>query len=528
MDEIFRRILDKLTGADFWIAMIFLAAGYLSWRWIGATATDKKKVLGRQIGTALLLALVAGGAISVNHFFFLRERGFSKDLTGVLVTRILGDDADDSLQRDLVGKLNAELQKQETGQQIEVHRSSKIVDENSGLKIAHDRARAIGQRLKAKIVIWGGKIGENKFYPRITVMAAPQEWSAARERTHDEQRIIELHLPQELVDEPFYLIHFAAGYSYYIQDKYEEALPHFEAALGRKGALPKELADLQFFTAVCHYQLAADQESRHANLQEAIALYEKAARVYEKVDQKKWVATQNNLGALYCELPTGDRAANLLKAIAAFDEAIRLDRKLAPAYNNRGSAYHLKGNDDKAIADFDEAVRLDPKHALAYYNRGKLYGDKGDDDKAIADYDQAIRLDPNLAPAYVNRGSAYLAKEGYDKAIADYDETIRLDPNYALAYKRLAWLLGTCPQASFRSGKKAVEYAIKACDLSKWKDPSSVETLAAAYAEAGDFDLAIKWEMKYLETSNLSEKDAADAKSRLALYQVHKPYHAEK
>jgi hypothetical protein len=112
MNEVFKRILDKLGGGgDFWIVLGSLAAGCICWWWIGTTATDKKKVPRRQISVALLIAVLAGVAILVNHFVFLRERPFSKNLTGVLVTRIMGDDARDSLQNDLVGKLNAELQK---------------------------------------------------------------------------------------------------------------------------------------------------------------------------------------------------------------------------------------------------------------------------------------------------------------------------------------------------------------------------------------------------------------------------------
>src|SRR5438046_10240649 len=137
MDEIFKRILDMLKGADFLIAVGFLTAGYVCWLWIGTTARDKKKVLRRQLGMALLLAVLAAAFILGNHFFFLRERAFSKNVTGVLVTRIVGDDKDNSLQGDLVGKLNAELQKEDTGQQIEVHASNEIVNENYGLKVAH-------------------------------------------------------------------------------------------------------------------------------------------------------------------------------------------------------------------------------------------------------------------------------------------------------------------------------------------------------------------------------------------------------
>jgi hypothetical protein len=83
--------------------------------------------------------------------------------------------------------------------------------------------------LNAKLVIWGRKIGDKKFYPRITVMNAPKAWGATSERTRGAQKIDELRLPEELVDEPFYLIHFAAGYSCFDQNKYKEALTTFRS-----------------------------------------------------------------------------------------------------------------------------------------------------------------------------------------------------------------------------------------------------------------------------------------------------------
>ena len=103
---------------------------------------------------------------------------------------------------------------------------------------------------------------------------APKDWSVTSERTRATQEIDNLHLPEELVDEPFYLIHFAAGYSYYNQENYKEALPQFEVALQRKGGLPNELADLQFFAAFCNDWLSDGQEDISAKLQEAIELYE--------------------------------------------------------------------------------------------------------------------------------------------------------------------------------------------------------------------------------------------------------------
>ena len=101
------------------------------------------------------------------------------------------------------------------------------------------------------------------------------------------------------------------------------------------------------------------------------------------------------------------------------------------------SAYRDKGDNDRAIADYNEAIRLDPKDATAYNNRGyRLSANKGDNDRAIADYDEAIRLDPKYAMAFLGRGIAYRAKGDLDRAIADYSEAIRLDPKFARAFQQ--------------------------------------------------------------------------------------------
>jgi tetratricopeptide (TPR) repeat protein len=210
------------------------------------------------------------------------------------------------------------------------------------------------------------------------------------------------------------------------------------------------------------------------------------------------------------------------RAIADFDQAIKLDPNYAYAYNNRGNAWQNKGEDDKAIADFNQAIRLAPNEAKVYNNRAWAWCKKKDYDRALADCNQAIKLDPNFAAAYYIRGYAWKSKKDYDRATADFNQAIRLDPNDAYAYNFLAALQATCPEARFRDGQKAVENATRAYQLSEGRYAMYLDTLAAAYAETGDFDSAGQWQAKAIELST-SEKEKQDFRSRLKLYKQKKP-----
>ena len=201
----------------------------------------------------------------------------------------------------------------------------------------------------------------------------------------------------------------------------------------------------------------------------------------------------------------------------------------ALAYNLRATAWQYKGDLDLAIADFGEYLRLDP-NAIAYNNRGNAWLFKKDYDKAIADYNQAIRLEPNHESAYRNRALAWSNKKDYDKAIADFNQVLRLDPSDFHAYNASAWLRATCPDARYRDGEKAVANATKACELSGWKDGNNIDTLAAAYAEAGDFAEAIRWQKRAMEAIKLNPNYAEfvkEADKQMSLYQQHKPYREE-
>ncbi|HEV7405570.1 MAG TPA: SUMF1/EgtB/PvdO family nonheme iron enzyme [Chthoniobacteraceae bacterium] len=208
------------------------------------------------------------------------------------------------------------------------------------------------------------------------------------------------------------------------------------------------------------------------------------------------------------------------EAINDFSEAIRIDPKFMGAYIVRGNAYQAQGRFDEAITDYNEAIRLDPMQKAAYFGRGVCHHRNHEYTKAIEDYSELIWLDPKHAKAYHNRGLAHEKNGEFPLAKADFAKSIQLNPKGSVACNSLAWLLATCSSASVRDGAAAVEYARTACELTEWKDLENIDTLAAAYAEAGNFKEAIQWQSRILES-----KPTDDAKARLALYISRRPYH---
>jgi tetratricopeptide (TPR) repeat protein len=215
------------------------------------------------------------------------------------------------------------------------------------------------------------------------------------------------------------------------------------------------------------------------------------------------------------------------KATAYFTDRIRANPNDAYAWNMRGRAWVDRKEYDNAIKDYTEAIRLDPKDASTFNARGVAWSGKKDYDRAIKDYTDAIRLDPKRAMAFYNRGLAWRKKKDYDRAIKDYDEAIRLNPNYAAALNNTAWLLATCPEAKYRDGKRAVELATRACELSNWKEARYITALAAAHAEAGNFEKAIQYQKQTLDFPGYEKEYGKIVRELLKLYADKIPFHEQ-
>jgi len=105
------------------------------------------------------------------------------------------------------------------------------------------------------------------------------------------------------------------------------------------------------------------------------------------------------------------------------------------------------------------------------------------------------------------------------------EKSIEADPDYVPPRIVLEWFLAATEARELRDGKRAVELALKACELTEGKKPDYLDTLAAAYARAGEFEQAVKWQEKALGgMKSFDVRTESAARERLKLYRSRKPW----
>lgn len=206
-----------------------------------------------------------------------------------------------------------------------------------------------------------------------------------------------------------------------------------------------------------------------------------------------------------------------------YTEAIRLDPGDTLPYINRGNNWYVQGKYAQAIADYNQAILAGPTEFTPYSNRAGAWLAMGQLTKAVADFSEAIRLNEKDAHSYIGRGLAWYRIGDDKKAIKDYETAIRLQPKSSDGYCGLAWIMAAGPDAQYRNGKKAVQLATTACELTKWNDANNVAVLAVAYAESADWENCLKWQRQYIEMVP-TENEKRDGQARLELYLQNRPY----
>jgi len=218
--------------------------------------------------------------------------------------------------------------------------------------------------------------------------------------------------------------------------------------------------------------------------------------------------------------------AQVDEAILHCERAVRMRPTDPDAQVSLGNALFQKGRIDEAIAHYQQAITVHPDHFLARYSLGHALLEKGELEGAIQVCRSALLLRPSDADCQTTLAIALEEKGNPAEAVQHYQKALELAPSSIATLSNLAWLLATSPDASLRNGQKAVELAKQADRLAGGTNSLVLRTLAAAYAENGDFANAIRTARSAMQLARMHSEEAVmtDLDQQIALYQLGMPY----
>jgi tetratricopeptide (TPR) repeat protein len=297
------------------------------------------------------------------------------------------------------------------------------------------------------------------------------------------------------------------------------------------------------------YLLKAQIERDQNKLNEALATIDKASEL--SPDEPALLQTR---GEIY-------RAQEKLdKAIGEFSKVLQMQPGLVLALIHRAEAYYAADKLDEALADVESVLQEHPTLAVAHGLRAQVLASKDrlpeaieemaavadslpmqpeyrmqlalyylqnkQPRKAIESYSEVLALDGDHFLALRSRGDAYLNIGEHESAVADFAKALSLEPEDSPLLNNYAWVLATSPDDGVRDGQRAIELAKKACDITKYEQPHILSTLAAAYAETGDFDKARKWSRKAVDLNKAGDDEdiTIELAKELDSYRDNKPW----
>lgn len=288
-------------------------------------------------------------------------------------------------------------------------------------------------------------------------------------------------------------------------EKFDEALKHIDKVIAQNPKSP------------LGFNLRARIRIRQEKLEDAVSDLTEAL----KLDPSN-VGTLLLRGQVLAQLDKFDEAQ------ADVEKAIRLQPELTQAILLRSMIAAQAKKWGEAIADIKTLLQTDPQNPELRLQLGAYYSADSRPRKAIELFDQLVDEDSDNWQARRARADALLSIGEHAKAVEDYDEALKKKPDDSHMLNNLAWVLATSTEDDVRDAKRSIEIGTKASELTKYEAPHILSTLAAGYAEAGDWETAIKWSSKAVELSEKADKMAGDVsdqlKKELESYKEKKPW----
>jgi len=307
----------------------------------------------------------------------------------------------------------------------------------------------------------------------------------------------------------------------------DEAIIQLQKAIAAKPDYPEAENNLTFVLAgaglsdeaIAHYRRAIDERpgyaDAHSNLGRMLTEQGHLPEAVEEFQQALAINPEFAEAHNYLVLPWYRRttsmkppwstAAPLMRskvvlsrqrriddALKNFSKAIDLDPSCVGVESNLGHAMLAGGLVDKAIPHLQKAVDISPKSAELQSDLAAALEQRGRVDEAIPHFEQALQLAPHLVRAHHYLGVALVSKGQTAQAVAQWRDALRDDPDNVRILNETAWVLATSLDQGLRDGKEAVRLASRAAELTSTQDPSILGTLAAAYAEVGEYAKAVE------------------------------------
>jgi tetratricopeptide (TPR) repeat protein len=208
-----------------------------------------------------------------------------------------------------------------------------------------------------------------------------------------------------------------------------------------------------------------------------------------------------------------------------FKHALAVTTNNDVAENNLGIVYLGQGNVDEAISLLQAAVDLRSDNSPAQENLAKALFQKGRVSEALTHYRKLLELQPDNIEVHNIVGTVLIQQGRAREAIDEWQKVLTIQPDNGNAMSNLAWVFATSLDDSVRDGPKAVQLASQAVRISGRRIPILFRTLAAAYAEVGDYSKAIETAQEGADLANSQGNPGltTELQGNIALYHTERP-----
>lgn len=246
-------------------------------------------------------------------------------------------------------------------------------------------------------------------------------------------------------------------------------------------------------------------------------------------NRPRWKAAVSVLAAvalLSAVIVTQTQVRYWQNSMSLFGNALKVTKNNHVAEKGYGSALFAAGRLDEAIVHLRNALKTHPGYIAAGSELGRVYLKQGKFNEATTCFNELLKRNKNNAELYENIGNAYVQSGKYDLAVRNWAKALDLKPNTTEILNNLAWTLATTGDVSVQDANKAIELAQRACELTGYKNPTFLDTLAAAYAAAGRFDDAVKTAKQALDIAKSGGQEDLinEIQNHIKLYQAGQPY----